>query len=90
MKTPNDKRGVMSSLTKEQAFDSRVLMMLAGQDPMSCAELARHLKSDPFTTRASLRRLKKAKEVFEIRPKTGPILYEKARGGYSPEPQGAA
>ena len=80
----------MRSLTKDQAFDAKVLMMLAGQKPMSCAELAKHMNSDPFTTRCSLRRLKKAKEVLEIERQSGPILYEKAHGGYSPEPKGAA
>lgn len=77
-------------MTPDQAFDARALMMLAGQQPMSCAELARHLNSDPFTTRESLRRLKKAKEVLEIERQNGPLLYEKAHGGYSPTPKGAA
>jgi len=77
-------------MTEQEAFDARALMMLAGQQPMSCSELARHLGSDPLTTRESLKRLKKAKEVIEIERQSGPLLYEKAHGGYSPWPKGAA
>lgn len=79
----------MRSLTKDQAFDARVLMMIAGQKPMQCHDLAEILGADPFTTRVSLMRLMKLGEVIETRTRNG-ILYEKAHGGYSPTGGSAA
>lgn len=73
----------MRSLTKEQAFDARVMMMLEGQDPVQCHQLADHIGSDPFTTRASLLRLMKSGDVIETRTREA-IVYEKAHGGYMP------
>lgn len=70
-------------MTPNDAFDHRALLMLAGQDPMQCHDLAELLKSDPFTTRQSLLRLMKTGEVIEMRKRDG-IFYEKAHGGYSP------
>lgn len=79
----------MRSLTKDQAFDERVMLFLAGQEPLQCHELAQHLNSDPFTTRHALLRLMKAGRVIETRRRDG-IVYERAHGGYSPGPGSAA
>lgn len=73
----------MRSLTKDQEFDTRLMTMLEGQDPIQCHNLAEILNSDPFTTRASLLRLMKSGDVIETR-KRDAILYERAHGGYSP------
>ena len=47
----------MRSLTKEQAFDARVMMFLAGQDPMRCTEIAEGMEENEFDVRRSLIRL---------------------------------
>ena len=77
----------MRSLTKEQAFDARVMMFLAGQDPMRCTEIAEGMEENEFDVRRSLIRLMDRGEVFKqyLKHTAKPdYYYERARGGYSP------
>ena len=83
----------MRSLTKEQAFDERVLMFLAGQDPQRCVAIARDMNENEFDVRRALIRLLDRGRVFKTYMKNAEpadFYYERADGGYSPEPQGAA
>ena len=66
-------------MTEQDAFDIRVRVMLEGQDPIQCHDLADCLDRDPFSTRQSLLRLMKRGEVIEMRKKNG-IFYVKASG----------
>ena len=83
----------MRSLTKEQAFDARVMMFLAGQDPMRCTEIADGMEENEFDVRRSLIRLMDRGDIHKQYLKHGAKpgdYYERAHGGYSPEPKGAA
>lgn len=82
----------MRSLTKDQAFDHRVLTYLAGQNPLECRQIAEGLRANPFDVRASLLRLMKSGHVRERTVVIGArstIVYERAHGGYSPDPAAA-
>lgn len=83
----------MRSLTKDQAFDERVILFLAGQDPMRCVDIARGMKENEFDVRRSLIRLLDRGRVFKTYMKNAEpadFYYERAEGGYSPSPKGAA
>lgn len=82
----------MRSLTDYQAFDQRVLLSMAGQDPKECRQIAADVEADVFDVRASLLRLMQSGHVLEHKVVTGArstILYEKAHGGSSPDPVAA-
>lgn len=78
----------MRSMTREQAFDYRVMQFLAGQDPMQCHQIAAGMAESVFDVRGALVRLMKSQDVREIRGR-GPIYYERTHGGYSPGPEAA-
>lgn len=74
----------MRSLTKDQAFDNRVLDFLGGLDPQTVCGVAIGISEPAEDVRASLHRLSERGYVTKyVRPNRAE-LFERAHGGYSP------
>ena len=75
----------MRSLTKERAFDARVMMFLAGQDPQTVCGVAIGVNEKAEDVRASLHRLSECGQVVKIIRSNGTETFKLDAGGYSPE-----
>ena len=79
----------MRSLTKDQAFDAKVMLFLAGQEPQTVCNVAIGLEVKAEDARASLHRLSDSGQVQKIVRNGGPELFQLSAGGYSPDPAAA-
>ncbi|MDX1558991.1 MAG: hypothetical protein R3193_08810 [Marinobacter sp.] len=83
----------MRNYEKERQQDIQVMAYLSGKDAMTCQQIEAGTGISEFDLRKSLMRLCDKKELhkwFSTNSKPPGWVYEKAHGGYSPEPKGAA
>jgi len=81
-------------MTSEEAFDARTMLLLDGQEPMRCEQIAEALEVTEFEARRSLIRLMDRdlvwKQYFKSVAVPGFYYQERQHGGYSPNGGNAA
>lgn len=86
----------MRSLTQQQIdehrMDEAVMGFLIGQPLLTCYQIAKGMGENEFEVRHSLIRLQNRGDVYKQYLKNvekPDYYYERAHGGYSPDPQAA-